>query len=110
MLQFQSITEFLIEKKQMSEAEQIHTLLQVLQPELEQAVQQRLQITEPQHNPQDPYTLDKHHGVASYCIHCKAQASTISTSQSMPALQIKIEPSKVQVAIKLAMSENGRNV
>jgi hypothetical protein len=60
------ISKYLIDKRQMSQAKETRGFLHALQPELENQVRQRLQITDLQHDPQDLYELGKLYEVAAY--------------------------------------------
>jgi hypothetical protein len=111
-LQFRTISKYLIDKSQMSQAEQMRGFLHMLQPELENKVKQQLQITKPQHNPQDPYVLKDLYEAAGYCLLGSTPAGSMDVIRSdlslspLPPADIKTElQSEVQSAIKTAMSE-----
>jgi hypothetical protein len=111
-LQFRMISKYLIDKSRMSQAEQTRGFLHALQPELENKVKQRLQITKPQHNLQDPYALKDLYKATGYCLLGSAPVGSMDAIRSdlslspSPPTDIKTElQSKVQSAIKTAMSE-----
>ena len=112
-LQFRTISKYLIDKSRMSQAEQTRGFLRTLQPELENKVRQRLQIMQPQHNPQDPYELKDLYEAAGYCLLSSAPAGSLSAirgatplSPPSPPVNIKTElQNEVQSAIKSAMAE-----
>jgi hypothetical protein len=111
-LQFRTIFKYLIDKSQMFHAEQMRGILHVLQPELENQVKQRLQITKPQHNLQDPYALKDLYKAAGYCLLGSTPAGSMDVIRSdtslapSPLVDIKTKlQSKVQSAIKTVMTE-----
>jgi hypothetical protein len=111
-LQFRMISKYLIDKSRMSQAKQTRGFLRVLQPKLENQVKQWLQITKPQHNPQDPYALKDLYEAAGYCLLGSAPAGSMDAIRSdtllapSPLVDIKTElQSKVQSAIKTAMTK-----
>jgi hypothetical protein len=111
-LQFRTISKYLIDKSQMSQAEQTRGFLRVLQPKLENNIKQQLQITKLQHNLQDPYVLKDLYEAAGYCLLGSAPAGSMDAIRSdlslspSPPTDIKTElQSEVQSAIKTAMSE-----
>ena len=112
-LQFMTISKYLINKSRMSQAEQMQGFLHMLQPELENKVKQPLQITQLQHNPQDPYKLRDLYEAAGYCLLGSAPAGSLSVirgatllSPPSPLANIKTKlQNEVQSAIKLAMAE-----
>jgi hypothetical protein len=111
-LQFRTISKYLIDKSRILQAEQTRGFLLALQPELENKVKQRLQITKPQHNLQDPYALKDLYEAAGYCLLGSAPAGSMDAIRSdlslspSPPTDIKTElQSEVQSAIKTAMSE-----
>jgi hypothetical protein len=96
----------------MSQAEQMRGFLHALQPELENQVKQHLQITKPQHNPQDPYVLKDLYEAAGYCLLGSAPAGSMDAIRSntsllpLPLVDIKTKlQSKVQSAIKTVMTK-----
>lgn len=112
-LQFRTISKHLISKNRLSKGEQTRGFLRALQPELENLVRQRLQITKPLHDPQDPYDLKDLYDAANYCILGSAPAGSLSAlrgqpsqAQPSPPVNIKAElQGEVQSAVKSAMSE-----
>jgi hypothetical protein len=118
-LQFRTIPKYLIDKHRMLQAKQTQGFLHVVQPELENQVKQRLQIMDPQHDPQDPYELGKVYEVAAYCLLSSAPAGSMSAMRSatllaplLPPVNIKAElQTEVQSVIKSASCcRNDRDV
>ena len=103
----------IISKNRLSKGEQTRGFLRALQPELENLVRQRLQITKPLHDPQDPYDLKDLYDATNYCILGSAPVGSLSAlrgqpsqAQQSPPVNIKAElQGKVQSAVKSAMSE-----
>jgi hypothetical protein len=112
-LQFRTISKYLIDKRRMSQAEETWGFLCALQPELENQVRQRLQITDPQHDPQDPYELRKLYEAAAYCLLSSVPAGSMGAIRSVttlapqpPPVNIKSElQNEVQSAIKSTVAE-----
>jgi hypothetical protein len=112
-LQFRTISKYLIDKCRMSQAEETQGFLRTLQPELENQVRQQLQITDPQHNPQDTYELGKLYEAAAYCLlgstptgSMGAIRSTTTLAPQPPPVNIKSKlQNEVQSAIKSAVAE-----
>jgi hypothetical protein len=112
-LEFRTISKYLISKNRLSQAEQTRGFLRGLQPELENKVKQRLQITKPQHNPQDPYNLKDLFDAASFCLLRSASTGTTSTTGTIPSLaqpdDIKTEFQAMKT-VMLEMTEMFKNV
>jgi hypothetical protein len=112
-LQFRTISKYLIDKHRMSQAEETQGFLHVLQPELENQVRQRLQITDLQHDPQDLYKLGKLYEAAAYCLLGSVPAGSMGAIRSVmllapqpPPVNIKSElQNEVQSVIKSAVSK-----
>jgi hypothetical protein len=112
-LQFRTISKYLIDKRWMSQAEEMWGFLHMLQPELENKVRQQLQITDLQHDPQDPYELRKLYEAAAYCLLGSAPAGSMGVIRSTtllapqpPPVNIKAElQTEVQSVIKSAATE-----
>jgi hypothetical protein len=91
----------------MSQAEETRGFLRALQPELENQVRQRLQITDPQHDPQDLYELGKLYEAAAYCLLGSAPAGSMGAIRS--ATTLAPQPPPVNIKAELQTRSNQRS-
>jgi hypothetical protein len=99
--QFRTIAKFLISKNRMSQAKESRGFLQVLGPDLEDCICQRLQNIKPNQDPEDPYDLKDLYNAAVFCL-----KGTGGSTRAAAPLNIKAElQGEVQSAIKSAMGK-----
>ncbi|KAI0258303.1 hypothetical protein BC834DRAFT_835888 [Gloeopeniophorella convolvens] len=66
--QFVLISKYLIKKKRLSDLEQSRTFMRGFQPALAVRIEQRLQLKNPDHMPDDPYKLADIHAAANFIL------------------------------------------
>jgi hypothetical protein len=95
--QFLAITTFLKGKSRLSDGEQSRAFIRGFQTSLWLKIEQRLQLTMPTHDQDDPYPLTAVHGAAQYVLHGTStdlltpSPATTAESSTSPAPTIKTE-------------------
>jgi hypothetical protein len=77
---FYTITQFLLTKNRISEAEQSRAFIRGFQPDLWRRISRRLEINLPDHDPNDFYSLFEINEAAKHVLHGTSQNSFIQPS------------------------------
>jgi hypothetical protein len=95
---FYTITQFLLTKNHISEAEQSRAFIRGFQPDLWRRISHRLEIKLPDHDPDDFYPLFEINEAAKHVLHGTSQNSFLQNSVTSPApptqpasLYVKVE-------------------
>jgi hypothetical protein len=90
--QFLAITTFLRSKSRLSEGEQSRAFVRGFPVELWQVISQRLQLLQPNHFPDDPYSLVDIHEAAKYVLHGTPAMQTLMTTSATAATSSPVVP------------------
>jgi hypothetical protein len=103
-LQFLSITTWLIDKGQLGSLEQQRAYIRVFQPELLSAIMNRLQVTNINHHPSKPYSVEKVYDAARFLLQGTSPSGMYGTAApTVPKAASPIIPLSPEVYVK---SEN----
>ena len=114
-LQFMSITTWLKEKKHLGELEQQRAYIRAFQTPLLSAIQNRLQLKNPDHHPSIPHTVEKVYEAARFVLQGTTQSYLATTTQqatqsSIPSTTSNYEPTVKREEFNTIFAEFTKNI